>query len=335
MQFVGWERRTRRGALGCAVLTLGVSLLLAFAVIRSGRPVGTSLILAFAPAAGVYVLRTRPIRRRRAILGQPFPPDWETVLQRDVVFFRALAPEGQGSFRRDLQVFLGEKRVTGIKVQVDTTTKVLAAASAVIPIFGFPDWEWEQINEILMYPSRFDDEFEFGDMRKHNILGMVGTGSFNGLMILSKPDLIAGFRNATDKRNVGVHEFAHLVDKTDGVIDGVPRVGLDRDAVGPWIDLIRRKMAEIETGESDINRYALTNEAEFFAVTSEYFFERPGVMKRKHPVLYAALEKVFNQDLRTRAEAFRRELKRGQPKFGRNSPCPCGSGRKFMKCCLQ
>ena len=278
---------------------------------------------------------TSPIRRRRAILGQPFPPDWETVLQRDVVFFRALDPEGQGSFRRELQVFLGEKRVTGIKVQVDTTTKVLAAASAVIPIFGFPDWEWEQINEILVYPSRFDDEFEFGDMRKHNILGMVGTGSFNGLMILSKPDLIAGFRNATDKRNVGVHEFAHLVDKTDGVIDGVPRVGLDRDAVGPWIDLIRRKMAEIETGESDINRYALTSEAEFFAVTSEYFFERPGVMKRKHPVLYAALEKVFNQDLRTRAEAFRRELKRGRPKFGRNSPCPCGSGRKFKKCCLQ
>ena len=309
--------------------------MLAFAVIRSGRPVGTSLILAFAPAAGVYGLRTRPIRRRRAILGQPFPPDWETVLQRDVVFFRALDPEGQGSFRRELQVFLGEKRVTGIKVQVDTTTKVLAAASAVIPIFGFPDWEWEQINEILVYPSRFDDEFEFGDMRKHNILGMVGTGSFTGLMILSKPDLIAGFRNATDKRNVGVHEFAHLVDKTDGVIDGVPRVGLDRDAVGPWIDLIRRKMAEIESGESDINRYALTSEAEFFAVTSEYFFERPGVMKRKHPVLYAALEKVFNQDLRTRAEAFRRELKRGRPKFGRNSPCPCGSGRKFKKCCLQ
>ena len=121
-------------------------------------------------------------------------------------------------------------------------------------IFGFPDWEWEQINEILVYPGRFDDEFELGDMRSHNILGMVGTGNLNGLMILSKPDLIAGFRNATDKRNVGVHEFAHLVDKTDGVIDGVPRVGLDRDAVGPWIDLIRRKMAEIETGESDINR---------------------------------------------------------------------------------
>ncbi|RLE25810.1 MAG: hypothetical protein DRJ61_05385 [Acidobacteria bacterium] len=53
---------------------------------------------------------------------------------------------------------------------------------------------------------------------------MVGTGALNRLMILSKPDLLAGFHNSTDKRNVGVHEFAHLVDKSDGTIDGLPGV---------------------------------------------------------------------------------------------------------------
>ena len=94
-------------------------------------------------------------------------------------------------------------------------------------------------------------------------------------------------------------------------------------------------MAEIEAGQSDINRYALTNEAEFFAVASEYFFERPAIMRRKHPELYRTLERVFNQDLRTRATALRRELSQGRRQFGRNSPCPCGSGRKFKKCCLQ
>ena len=164
---------------------------------------------------------------------------------------------------------------------------------------------------------------------------MVGTGNLNRLMILSKPDLINGFRNTTDKRSVGIHEFAHLVDKTDGRIDGIPKVGLDRQAIGPWIDLVRRKMVEIEAGQSDINRYALTNEAEFFALVSEYFFERPNIMQRKHPELYATLERVFNQDLRSRANALRNELKRGRPKFGRNSRCPCGSGLKFKKCCLQ
>ena len=333
-QFAAWERRTRRWAVGFACLTLAVSWLLALVVIRTGRPAVTTLILASAPALLVYRWQTAPIRRRRALLSQPFPPEWETVLQRDVVFFRALDAEARQRFRRELQVFLGEKRVTGVKVQLDATTLVLAAASAIIPIFGFPDWEWDQINEVLVYPNRFDGEFDFGDRQGHNILGMVGTGSLNRLMILSKPDLVNGFRNATDKRNVGVHEFAHLVDKSDGTIDGIPGVGLGRSAVEPWIDLVRRKMGEIEDGDSDIDRYALTNEAEFFAVTSEYFFERPGVMRRKHPELYAALERVFNQDLRSRVGAIRRELKRGRPKFGRNSPCPCGSGRKFKKCCL-
>ncbi len=333
--FVAWERRTKLWAVIFAALTLVVSAFVALVVIRAGRQTGVTLVLALVPVFLVYAWQTRKIRQRHAILSEPFPPEWEVVLQRDVVFFRVLDQAAQQRFRSQIQVFLGEKRITGIRVQVDTTTRLLVAASAIIPIFGFPDWEWDQINEVLVYPTRFDRKFKFGDEQGHNILGMVGTGSLNRLMILSKPDLISGFRNATDKRNVGVHEFAHLVDKTDGVIDGVPEVGLDRKAIGPWIDLVRRKMAEIESGKSDINRYALTNEAEFFAVTSEYFFERPGMMQRKHPVLYAALERVFNQDLRTRAAALRRELTRGRPKFGRNSPCPCGSGRKFKKCCLQ
>jgi len=333
--FTVWERRTRLWAVVFAALALAVSILVALVAIRMGRPLAVTLALALAPALGVYAWQTQKISRRRAILREPFPPEWEAVLQRDVVFFRVLDQASQQRFRRQVQVFLGEKRITGIRVPVDTTTRVLAAASAIIPIFGFPDWEWNQINEILVYPNRFDHKFEFGDEQGHNILGMVGTGNLNRLMILSKPDLIRGFRNASDKRNVGVHEFAHLVDKTDGVNDGVPAVGLDQQAIGPWIELVRRKMAEIETGQSDINRYALTNEAEFFAVTSEYFFERPGTMQRKHPVLYKALERVFQQNLRTRAVALRRELTRGRPKFGRNSPCPCGSGRKFKKCCLQ
>ena len=331
--FAAWERSARQWALVCAALTLMVSALVAVALVRSGQPTGTALLLALAPAVGVYVWQTRMIRRRRAILREPFPPEWEAVLQRDVVFFRVLEPAAQQRFRRQVQVFLGEKRISGIRVEIDATTRVLVAASAIIPIFGFLDWEWSEINEVLVYPNRFDGDFQFGDTHDQNILGMVGTGGLNRLMILSKPDLVSGFRNAADKRNVGIHEFAHLVDKTDGVIDGVPGVGLDRQAVGPWIDLVRRKMDEIEAGDSDINRYALTNEAEFFAVTSEYFFERPGVMQRKHPALFGALERVFNQDLRTRSVALRRELTRKRPKFGRNSPCPCGSGRKFKKCC--
>jgi len=326
-----WERRALWTAGIFAISTFLVAALVGVALLPGGISPWAPVVVAALLACVVYLGMTRRFRHRRAILSQPFPSDWEAVLQHEVAFYRALEPTERERFRRELQVFLGEKRITGIKTDVDTTTRVLAAASAIIPIFGFPDWEWDQISEILVYPARFDKEFDFGAGPGRHTLGMVGSGAMNRLMILSKPDLLRGFRNPGDKRNVGIHEFAHLVDKSDGTIDGVP--GIDRRAVGPWFELMRRKMDEIRRGDSDIDPYALTSPAEFFAVAAEYFFERPGVMERKHPELYAMLAEVFNQDLRTRAKKLAREIKRGRPAFGRNSPCPCGSREKFKKCC--
>jgi Mlc titration factor MtfA (ptsG expression regulator) len=329
-----WERRTTRTAIVTSTAIFVGLGLLALVLAQAGAASWLILPFAVAIAGAVYSGMTRKIRRRRAILAEPFPPEWGEVLQREVVFYRALEPAEQERFRCEVQVFIGEKRITGIKTDLDATTLVLTAASAVIPIFGFPEWEWDQIDEVLIYPSRFDKDFDLGDGMGHRTLGMVGTGYMNRLMILSKPDLIRGFRNPGDKRNVGVHEFAHLVDKTGGSIDGLPP-GLDRETVGPWIELVRHKMEEIRTGDSDIDPYALTNEAEFFAVASEYFFERPGVMERKHPELYTMLSRIFNQGLGARAAEIAREIKRGRPRFGRNSPCPCGSGKKYKKCCLR
>lgn len=328
-----WEKRVARTAVLLSALFLMAFLLFSLVLARTGIPLWVLIPLSALAALLVHAFLTRKIRRRKAILARPFPPEWETVLQSEVAFFRALEPEDRRRFRRELQLFLGEKRITGIQLRLDTKTRVLVAASAVIPIFGFPEWEWDQISEVLVYPDRFDDEYAFDGDRRHT-LGMVGTGAMNRMMILSRPDLLNGFRNSRDKRNVGFHEFAHLVDKSDGSVDGLPSVGLQRDAIGPWIELVRRKMKEIERGKSDIAAYGLTNEAEFFAVASEYFFERPGIMERKHPELYAMLSQVFNQNLSARAAAMAREIQRGSRRLGRNSPCPCGSGLKYKKCCL-
>jgi len=324
-----------RTAIGFSTGALLFLIVVVVTVRPPGLPLWTGVAISLAVAGAIYAGLTRKPRRRRKILSRPFPAEWEAVLQREVVFYRALESSERERFRRELQVFLGEKRITGIETDVDTTTRVLAAASAIIPIFGFPEWEWDQITEILIYPARFDQDFSIGDDRGHRTLGMVGSGFMNGLMILVKPDLIQGFRNPGDKRSVGLHEFAHLVDKSDGTIDGLPGVGLDRQSIGPWIELVRRKMEEMRRGKSDINRYGLTNEAEFFAVASEYFFERPGVMRRKHPELYAMLSRIFHQSLHERAAAMAREAARGRRRFGRNSPCPCGSGVKYKKCCLR
>ena len=329
------ERRQSWLALMGAAATVAVATILAVGLLDSGIPLWLTLPGAVSLGWMVFRRMTGPFRRRRKILAQPFPPEWEAVLQENVVFYRSLDAEGRARYQRELQVFLGEKRITGIKTSVDTTTLVLAGSSAIIPIFGFPDWEWDQISEILIYPGRFGPEFEIDGEENRNTLGVVGTGALNRVMILSKPDLLQGFRNPADKRNVGLHEFAHLVDKSDGTIDGIPTVGLDRRSIGPWIELIRRKMTEIEAGDSDLNPYALTNEAEFFAVATEYLFERPGMMQQKHPVLFGFMQKIFNQDLMSRLGAMGRERRRGPRTLGRNSLCPCGSGKKFKKCCLR
>jgi len=94
-------------------------------------------------------------------------------------------------------------------------------------------------------------------------------------------------------------------------------------------------MAEIAGGDFDIDPCALTNEAEFFAVATEYFFERHGVMERRNPGLYVKLERVFRQDFRARLASFTTQRVRGAQKIGRNSRCLCGSGLKYKKCRLR
>ena len=87
------------------------------------------------------------------------------------------------------------------------------------------------------------------------------------------------------------------IDKTDGDTDGIPEALLQHQYSIPWIQLIRRCIQEILQNRSDIDVYGATNEAEFFAVVSEYFFERPELLREKHPELYAMLEKIFKNDI--------------------------------------
>jgi Mlc titration factor MtfA (ptsG expression regulator) len=94
--------------------------------------------------------------------------------------------------------------------------------------------------------------------------------------------------------------------------------------------LIREKTAQIGQGESDINPYGATHEREFLAVAGEYFFERPQLLRENHPELYTLLCKAFNQD----TASVLKVTERTRIEIERNDPCPCGSGKKFKKCCL-
>lgn len=257
---------------------------------------------------------------------QIFPAKWRIILNEEIPFYRALTDAEKEKFEFKVQEFLLNCDIMGVGTEITIVDKILVASSAIIPIFGFENWQYFNLKEVLIYPNVFNGEFETeGDNR--NILGMVGTGYMDGKMILSKEALQHGFDNTSDKRNTAIHEFAHLIDKRDGVIDGIPSSLLDQKSLEPWIDYMDKNLDEVFEGDSDINPYGGTNRAEFFSVTSEYFFERPKLLEKKHPELYKLLEKIYKQDL---AE---RDLTKPIEDISRNSLCPCGSGEKYKNCC--
>ena len=230
--------------------------------------------------------------RKKVVITSPFPEAYRHILAKEVPFYQQLNESNKIEFEKRVQQFLKQVRVTGVKTTVEDLDKVLIAASAIIPIFNFSGWEYIHLHEVLLYPDSFNHDFEQqGNSR--NVLGMVGNGALNHVMILSKHQLRQAFINKTGKDNTAIHEFVHLVDKTDGDIDGIPSFIMERKYIQPWLQLMQHEIKLINEDKSDIDPYGATNEAEFFAVVSEYFFERPELLKEKHPELYELLEKIF------------------------------------------
>lgn len=290
--------------------------------------------------AGVSLLfyrwATRKNRRRKLIMAQEFPAEWRKILTDRVGFYHTLpTAEDKHQFEKMLQLFLAEKRITGIEVVVDDLTKVLVAASAIIPIFGFQDWEYQNLGEVLVFPGSLERFKQQDSEVASEVLGRVNPFQNDHYVTLSKPALERGFNNMADRQNVGIHEFAHMLDQADGEIDGTPGAYLSPDLIKPWHELMYRKIKQIKSGDSDINPYGATNEAEFFAVVTEYFFEKPGQLAEKHPRLYALLTQVFQQNPKRRFRLnFQQLLNPYGKRVGRNEPCPCGSGEKYKNCCL-
>lgn len=224
----------------------------------------------------------------------PFPAAWHPLLLEYVHFYADLSLEEQKRFQDRMMVFLSEVFIDTVNLKLEELDKVLIAASAVIPVFGFKEWHYANLSGVLLYPDTFNDDLQFDTKhKKRNILGLVGTGRFENQMILSKKALHDGFKISSDKHNTAVHEFVHLIDKMDGVTDGIPERLLQQPYISQWLKLIHRKMEEINNNESDIRKYGGTSEAEFLAVASEYFFEQPEKFEKKHPELYKMLSQCF------------------------------------------
>ncbi|WP_165733306.1 zinc-dependent peptidase [Polaribacter sp. 20A6] len=255
-------------------------------------------IIAIAILLIVFIVSIKSKRKKSTVSLEELvvPEHWHPLLLKHILFYEKLNVGEQEVFRTKMASFLKETNIEAIHFELEELDTLLITASAVIPVFRFPNWKYTNLSTVLIYPDYFDDDLQFdSQIEGRTIGGLVGTGRFEKQMILSRKALHLGFSNKTDKGNTAIHEFIHLLDKADGVVDGIPSVLLNKQYIIPWLQLMHKEMEAINNNDSDIRSYGGTSEIEFLAVAGEYFFERPKLFQRKHPELYNMLALCFSK----------------------------------------
>jgi Mlc titration factor MtfA (ptsG expression regulator) len=242
--------------------------------------------------AAAFVLAGRVGRReasRRALLAAPFPDSWRRQLGERYDHLDRLPEPLRARFEADVRIFLAEKRISGIGLEASAELKLLVAASAVTLSLGWPDYEWEQLSEVLLYPQDFDRDYGFEKA------DLAGEAHAWGTVILSVPALEQSFADPDDGYHVGLHEFAHLLDLDQAHFGGIP-VGLPAGRGPEWTTLVEKEMERLRRGKSVLDPYGAEDPAEFLAVAVEAFFETPLALRRRHRELYTLLAEYFAQD---------------------------------------
>jgi Mlc titration factor MtfA (ptsG expression regulator) len=259
------------------------------ALLRGPEGAAVGAFAGFAGAAGLHRVFERRWERIARALAVPFPDEWRGFLLSRCDNYDRLPFELRERFERDVQIFLATIRITGIGVTLDDELRLLVASSAVTLSLGWPDYDWDGLTEVLLYPDSFDRDYNFG---VHEIAGQA---SGWGTVILSVPVLRTSFADPEDGYHVGFHEFAHVLDLEQTQFDGIP-VGLPPGRVEEWVTLMRKEMERLRRGKSVLDPYGGENPPEFFAVAVESFFEIPYAVRERHRELYALLRDYFQQD---------------------------------------
>jgi Mlc titration factor MtfA (ptsG expression regulator) len=253
------------------------------------------LVLVF--VVPIAFFRLRGILRERKIaqvIEEPFNKEWEAVLTQKVSYYKGLNEKDKLRFQELLSRFIYTTHING-GGGVDLTDEllVLVGASAVIPIFNFKGWPYNGLKEVVLVPNRVRHPADVNNNELSNITGMVYGNVKTDTMFLSATALKYGFENSRDSRHVGIHEFAHIIDDVDGIIDGVPAAYLTKDQIPVWKEIVETDIERILDGKTKTNPYGATNEAEFFAVLTEAFFENPRRLQKEHPKAYGLLSIVY------------------------------------------
>jgi MtfA peptidase len=233
----------------------------------------------------------RTLRRRR-LLRRPFPPEWLGYLERRVSFFGELPPALRQRFLELLKLFAWEKEFIGAGgFSITDEVRVVVSATAVRLVVHLDFSYYDRLREVIVYP----DAFRIPD-RTGVVLGEAKNW---GTVILSWQSVLAGLENPHDGHSTATHEFAHVLDREDGAFDGTPQLR-QYSHYRAWASVMGEHFLKLRQGQLPerqvLDDYGGLNEAEFFAVATESFFEKPRQMREKTPQLYAELQRFYGWD---------------------------------------
>jgi MtfA peptidase len=247
-------------------------------------------------------------RRREKLLEQPFPQAWVEVLDRNVKHYALLSASERKQLRDLVQVFVAEKSWEGCGgLRLTDEMKVTIAAQACLLVLALPHRLFENVESILVYPSTVmrppERDGVFIRRRDWIVRGpeaLLGEAHHRGPVILAWDRVLRDGRLPHDGHNVVYHEFAHQLDMLDGGADGTPPLESAEERER-WRDVCERAFLElrsrIEHGrESLIDQYGAEDEAEFFAVVTEHFFDQPKELQAVEPQLYDLMCEFYRQD---------------------------------------
>jgi MtfA peptidase len=244
-------------------------------------------------------------RRRHRLRARPFPGDWLATIKRNVAFFHRLSARDQAELLGHVQVFLAEKRFEGCDgFEITDEVRVVIATQACLLLLHRKTDYFPHLLTILVYPSTYVAEERrhlHGNVWQEGKMARLGeTGRWLGALVLAWDAVKSGAAHPSDGKNVVLHEFAHQLDYDNNAEDGAPALET-RDQQLSWQEVMRAEFATLriadETGiPTLLDTYGASDPAEFFAVSTEAFFERPWALRAFHPKLYAELQTYFHQD---------------------------------------
>nr|WP_136251904.1 M90 family metallopeptidase [Ningiella ruwaisensis] len=240
-------------------------------------------------------------RKRAQITSKAFPKAWRSIIQKRVPYFRKMPSDLQLQLKKHIQVFLAEKKFIGCNgVVINDDIRVTIAAQACLLLLNRKTDFYPKLKRILVYPRAFVKSHQSANpdgvhFFQNSILA--GESWEQGTVVLSWQDTISGAHLPDDGHNVVIHEFAHQLDQENGSANGAPRLARNQ-SLRKWADVLSEEFAILNTqmanGEPSIfDYYGASNPAEFFAVASEVFFEKPHDLKRFHPKLYEQLSAYY------------------------------------------